>query len=401
MRIAVVHSFYSSRVPSGENQVVLAQVEALRAEGHEVALIARHTDERLARASYPLEAALTTATGVGPDPTAELAAFVPDVVHVHNLFPNFGTGWLRDWPGRIVATLHNFRPMCANGYLFRDGAPCTACPSGDRWGAVRHGCFHGSRVASLPLAWRGRHGVSADPLLARADALVVLSERARRTYADAGVGAGRLHVVPNFVTAGSTPSTTAGDRWLCIARLTPEKGVLELVRSWPAGVGLDIVGEGALRAEIEDALLGDAAPDGVRLLGGMDNAALREVMGGYAGLVVPSRWFEGLPTVYLEALAAGVPVLAVDGNSAADDVAAHDLGAVTSSSPTTAELQAGIDDVLARGEGLRRRASASFRARFTAPTWGAAIASVYDGTAGATAPAVTVAPAPVALPRSA
>ncbi|MEJ2887841.1 glycosyltransferase family 4 protein [Actinomycetospora aeridis] len=373
MRIAVVHSFYSSRVPSGENQVVLAQVEALRAAGHEVALVARHTDDRLRRASYPVEAALTTATGVGPDPTAELAAFRPDVVHVHNLFPNFGTAWLRDWPGRIVATLHNFRPMCANGYLFRDGAPCTACPSGDRWAAVKHGCFHGSRVASLPLAFRGRHGAPADPLLARADALVVLSERARRTYRDAGVD--RLHVVPNFVTVTPAAAVAPGDRWLCVARLTPEKGVLELVRSWPAGVGLDVVGEGELRPAIES-----AAPDGVRLLGSMDNAALRAAMGGYAGLVVPSRWFEGLPTVYLEALAAGLPVLAVDGNSAADDVAAHDLGVVVPTSFGTADLRAALAAVADRGADLRRRAGASFRDRFTAPTWCDTITGVYDGT---------------------
>lgn len=376
MRIAVVHSFYSSRVPSGENQVVLAQVEALRAAGHEVALVARHTDERLRRASYPVEAALTTATGVGPDPTAELAAFAPDVVHVHNLFPNFGTAWLRDWPGRIVATLHNFRPMCANGYLFRDGAPCTACPSGDRWAAVRHGCFHGSKVASLPLAWRGRHGAPADPLLARADALVVLSERARRTYADAGVDPARLHVVPNFVTVTPAAAVAPGERWLCVARLTPEKGVLELVRSWPAGVGLDIVGDGELRRAIAA-----AAPAGVRLLGSMDNAALRAAMSGYAGLVVPSRWFEGLPTVYLEALAAGLPVLAVDGNSAADDVAAHDLGAVVPTTASTDDLRAALDGIAGRSAELRRRAAASFRARFTAPTWCDAVAGVYDGTA--------------------
>ncbi|GAA4807496.1 glycosyltransferase [Actinomycetospora chlora] len=377
MRIAVVHSFYSSRVPSGENQVVLAQVEALRAAGHEVALVARYTDERLRRASYPVEAALTTATGVGPDPTAELAAFRPDVVHVHNLFPNFGTAWLRDWPGRVVATLHNFRPMCANGYLFRDGAPCTACPSGDRWAAVRHGCFHGSRVASLPLAWRGRHGVVGDPLLARADEVVVLSERARRTYADAGVPDEHLHVVPNFV-ADLPPATagSAGDRFLLVARLTPEKGVLELVRSWPAGVGLDIVGEGELRGAIEE-----AAPVGVRLLGGLDNAALRAAMPGYAGLVISSRWFEGLPTVYLEALAAGLPVLAVAGNSAADDVAEHDVGVVTGSSPTGDELRAAIATITAGGAALRRRAGEVFRARFTAPTWCEAITAVYGGTA--------------------
>jgi glycosyltransferase involved in cell wall biosynthesis len=379
VRIAVVHSFYSGRVPSGENQVVLAQVAALRAVGHEVALISRSTDDRLQRRTYPLEAAFTTVTGIGPDPTAELEAFAPDVVHVHNLFPNLGTSWLRRWPGRVVATMHNFRPMCANGYLFRDGAPCLDCPSGSTASAVRHGCFHGSRLATLPLAVRGRHGAAADPVVSRADAVVVLSERARRTYADTGVD--RLHVVPNFVAplppAAPTP---AGGRWLCVARLTPEKGVLELVRAWPGDVGLDIVGDGELRGAIEA-----VAPANVHLLGSLDNASLRTAMRGYTGLVVPSRWFEGLPTVYLEALAAGVPVVAFDGNSAADDVGAHDLGAVTSSSPDEAELASALSATAGRGEDLRRRCAASFGARFTPEVWLDAIADLYAGVGATTA----------------
>ena len=293
MRIAVVHSFYSSRVPSGENQVVLAQVAALREAGHDVALVSRSTDDRLRRATYPVEAALTTITGIGPDPADELRAFRPDVVHVHNLFPNLGTRWLGRWRGTLVATVHNFRPMCATGYLYRDGATCTACPDGDPWAGVRHGCFHDSRVATLPLAWRGRHGAPADPLVRRADILVTLSARARDVYARAGVPEDRIEVVPNFV-ADTTPvpaPRTPEERFLCVGRLTPEKGVLDLVRSWPAGVGLDIVGDGALADEIRA-----AAPVGVRLLGSLDNAHLRDRMPGYAGLMIPSRWFEGLPT---------------------------------------------------------------------------------------------------------
>jgi glycosyltransferase involved in cell wall biosynthesis len=126
-RIAIVHSFYSHRTPSGENVVVQAQVDALREAGHDVELVAQCAEEREARRSYPLEAAATAASGIGPSPVRQLQRFGPDVVHVHNLFPNFGTRWLRRWRGPLVATLHNFRPVCSNGYLFRDGHVCTLC----------------------------------------------------------------------------------------------------------------------------------------------------------------------------------------------------------------------------------------------------------------------------------
>ena len=62
-------------------------------------------------------------------------------------------------------------------------------------------------------------------------------------------------------------------------------------------------------------------------------------------------------------------------------LAAHDLGVGVPTSATTEDLWAATVDIVARGSELRRRAGASFRARFTAPTWCDAIAAVYDGTA--------------------
>ena len=44
LRIAVLHSFYGSGSPSGENQAVTDQLTALRRAGHSAHLGARHTD---------------------------------------------------------------------------------------------------------------------------------------------------------------------------------------------------------------------------------------------------------------------------------------------------------------------------------------------------------------------
>jgi len=39
-----------------------------------------------------------------------------------------GSNWLKRWSGPLVATLHNYRPACAAGTLFRDGKVCEIRP---------------------------------------------------------------------------------------------------------------------------------------------------------------------------------------------------------------------------------------------------------------------------------
>jgi hypothetical protein len=85
VRIAMVHSFYSSSQPSGENTVVLNEVDALRRAGHEVALFAAHTDELEGEVFYKLRSGLRVATGYGRNPLKAIKDFSPDVVHVHNI----------------------------------------------------------------------------------------------------------------------------------------------------------------------------------------------------------------------------------------------------------------------------------------------------------------------------
>jgi glycosyltransferase involved in cell wall biosynthesis len=375
MRIAVLHSFYSSDVPSGENVVVQAQVSSLQQAGHDVVLVGAYTDELSKKLVYPASAAIWVATGRGQDPTATLTRVNPDITHLHNLFPNFATRWLADWGRPVVATLHQFRPLCAAGTLYRSGQVCTLCPDGAPISAVRFGCYRHSRLATLPIAWRNRSGIRGDSVLSAADVAVVLSARAWSTYAHYGLPESRMALLPNFVNVDIEPGS--GERngaWLVVARLSEEKGVLNLVRAWPHHERLDIVGTGPQAEDIRR-----ACPPNVRLLGQMPNGQVRSMISRCAGLIIPSRWFEGMPTVYLEALAAGTPVIAFRGNSAADDVETSErkIGVVVPREPTANELLAGLLEV--RGS---RKMSADcrlhFEDRFTERVWLRGIEEVYQ-----------------------
>lgn len=369
MRIALLHSYYRSGQPSGENVVVDRLAAALRDHGHTVTIIGRHSDELT---GTPLQAARTAwnvATGHGYDPSAELTAAAPDVVHVHNLFPNFGTSWLRTWDGAVVATLHNYRTICANGLLLRDGRECTECPDSRSWAAVRHGCYRGSHVASLPLALRNRRGLVADPLVARADRVIVLSARAQRIFHKYGMQDERTRLVPNGVQDLPLPQSEPGsERWVGVGRLSAEKDWAWLVSLWPRDRALDIYGAG----DLEDSLKAQSGPS-VEFAGVVDHGDLRRRLPLYAGALFAGVNPEGAyPLAAVEALAAGVPLVARRGGAAADMVQAWGCGSVFSGGDDLADAMAS-----ARTPECRQRARSAYEENFREDPWVDRLVEVY------------------------
>jgi len=368
LRIAVVHSYYSSRQPSGENVVVDLQLDALRRAGHEVELVARRTDDLEHARTYPVTAALRVASGRGASPLERIEAFGPDVVHVHNLFPNFGRRWALQPGPPLVATLHNYRPMCPAGTLFRDGASCTLCPDdNDARHAVTYACYKDSKLATWPVARSTKFG--DDPLLVAAERIFTLNDDMRERYAATGVPVDKLVTLPNFVPDPGTGGAHDGGYWLYVGRLSHEKGILQLLRQWPEEQRLKVAGAGQLEGEVAA-----AAGPSVELLGQVTSDRVRELLAGAKGLVFPSLWPEGLPTVYLEALAAGTPVLASPESVVGRLVAEQGTGLVH-----RGRLQDDLAEADRLFAGLHERCRATYADTYTEAAWLRAVEGHYRG----------------------
>lgn len=374
MRVTYVSSLYASTSISGENLALAAQYEALRLAGVDVDLVSRSTDEMSIRAGYRLASGLRVATGLDLGDNSLPSCEGPHhILHLHNLFPNFGRKWVLRWRGPVVATLHNYRSWCANGLLFRDGQVCVLCPSGSTVHSMRYACYRSSRIQTLPLAIATYKPERFDPVLRRADAIVTQTERMRDFLTARGIEEGRVHFVPGLVTTpfNHRPSTTPSG-WVFVGRLTAEKGLRELLEMWPHSEPLEIMGQGP-----EERSIAATVGENVRFLGGLQQQEVLERLPAYEGLVFSGRCWEGAhPMVVREAMAMGVPVVAARGSSAGDLVERHGGGS-TFSLDDAGSLQDALTDVRRGGRQLRCEAQRVADGQFGRTNWVDSMLTLY------------------------
>ena len=314
MRVAMLHNRYRSGQPSGENTVVDQTADFLRSSGHVVELYAQHSDDiaqmsRKDRALLPFRSVWSFADE--RDLTFRLQNSRPDIVHVHNTFPLFSPSVLRaahrqDLP--VVASLHNFRLMCANGVLQRDGGPCESCVGRIPWRGVVHGCYRDSKVQSLPLATGITVHKALNTWQRYVTTLIAPSEFVRSRYVAGGFDPDQIVVKPHAVQHSGPVRQGPGESVVFLGRLTEEKGFADLLRAWDSSLGqLVVVGDGPLRAEAEARALADPS---VRVMGELPWDECMEVLRTARVAVVPARSYESFGLVVIEAFAHGVPVVA-------------------------------------------------------------------------------------------
>ncbi len=312
MRILQIHNHY--REPGGEDTVAATEAELLRTAGHTVIEHReRNPDSNLRAAGDFVRAPWN------PSAAGRIGDLVrqhqPDVTHVHNTWYHLSPavfGAIRRAGSPVVLTLHNYRLVCANSMLLRKGKPCELCVgSRNPWHAVRYRCYRRSAiqstVAASTISINRRRGTWESEV----DLFLALTDFARDKMIEGGLPESRIIVKPNFVSdPGSRPSRAQdSDLVLFVGRLSPEKGPDILLDAWKRagnnGLRLEIIGDGELRKKLETGL-----PPDVEVSGPLASLEVQERMLTARALVLPSIWYEGLSMVMLEALGAGLPVLA-------------------------------------------------------------------------------------------
>lgn len=311
MKVALVHNRY--RLQGGEDQVLAAEAALLTNRGHRVTQYVVSNDEVSHYGRLALAKAAIWNSEQYQRTRALFDKLKPDVVHVHNTLPLISPAVFyaaRAARTAIVHTLHNYRMMCVNGLLFRDGHICEDC-LGKRlaWRGVVHRCYRnshlGSAVVAAMLGYHRMRGTYQDQI----DAYIALTNFARDKFLSAGLPAEKLFVKPNFLAEDPGVGTGRGNYALFVGRLSAEKGIGALLAAWKhigSRLPLRIAGDGPLANAVASA----QESGNISWLGWQPREHVLALMRSATILMFPSAWYEGFPMTLVEALATGTPVVA-------------------------------------------------------------------------------------------
>ena len=312
LRVLQIHNRYLIR--GGEDTVVQQEGELFRELGHIVGEFIVGND-MITDFSASRKARLALGIVDSDENQRALREYVedfkPDVAHVYNTFPLLRFGfieWLMSRGIPVVLAISNYRAGCLNAEYFRKGMICRLCDkAGTTLPGVALRCYHGS----LPHSFGGfmfsmefRSFIRrASPQLLRVTYLnTIQAEMLRRLGADESL----LFYKPNFLRDDPGIGSHLGDYALFAGRLTEAKGVGDLLTAWKGlSIPLKVAGDGA------QAWL-DHKSENTEFLGAQDSARISDLMRNARFLVFASKWFEGMPMVLLEAMAAGLPVVVPD-----------------------------------------------------------------------------------------
>ncbi len=379
MRILLAHNFYQQA--GGEDEVFRTEYELLKSFGHDVRQFTVHNDACDDMTKFQL----LKATIWNKKMAAELRSVIRrdgiELVHFHNTFPLIspaGYSAAHAEGAAVVQTLHNFRILCANALLFRDGKPCEDClGKAMPWPALVHKCYRGRLSATAAITTSMTIHRLRNTWARDVDALIATTHFARDKFVHNGLPADKITVKPNFLHPDPGVGKGDGNYAIFVGRLSHEKGVRPLLEAWEkfsVPIPLKIIGDGPLADQVKSAIDRTGNSPGrkpgvppIEWLGRRPLSEVYDLIGRATMLIFPSECYETFGRTAIEAFAKGTPVIASNHGAPADVVDQDRTGLLFKpgdASDLALNVRALLSDP-ARLAKMRLEARAEFEARYT------------------------------------
>ncbi|HEX2937527.1 MAG TPA: glycosyltransferase family 4 protein, partial [Ruminiclostridium sp.] len=251
----------------------------------------------------------------------------PVIIHFHNTFPLISPlaySAATEFRIPVIQTLHNYRLLCANALLFRNGNVCEDCISRKiPFPGLFHACYRNNHLASSVTVLMQTAHKLVGTWDHKVDRFIALSEFSKRIFIKGGLPDNKIAVKPNFLPQdpGNINKKNESGYGLYIGRLSEEKGVVSLIETLQkmSPFPFYFVGDGPLAGKMQR-LLSSGRNHKIKMLGKQSRKDVYSILLNASFLVFPSICYENFPMVIVEAFAHGVPVIVSDIGAAGEIV---------------------------------------------------------------------------------
>lgn len=323
MKVLAIHNLHRVGSASGDDQVFKVETALLEKHGIEVCRYSVQNDE-FDNAGV-LKKILMTFGMIWSfkhyrNVQKIIRAERPDIVHIHTFFPLLSPSILyaaKREGTKVVATLHDTRFICPCATSLRGTQLCNECGDGHYFRMVKHGCFKGSKMQSLIVAFVFKYHRKKRSFYDQIDRYICLNDNQIRLLKEICFDGTKIVKKYNFVEDQNTGEEIQiredlPERYAVFyGRIGEEKGIRILMQIWDKlnDIPLVVMGGGPLEKEFSEWA---GTKDNVFFLGYTPHEQCLSIVRKGQFVVFPSIWYEGCSMVEIEAESLGKALIATD-----------------------------------------------------------------------------------------
>lgn len=337
-----IHSEYSTFKVSGENSTVYSISDYLSKDHNVIHCL---TSTKSLSSAFAKFLALIKFFSVDNKLVNKLKS--AEIILVHNQVPFISAATIKKLckSAKVVKVWHNYRPMCLNASLFRDGKNCQLCSHKNLFVyGVLYSCYRSSRFQSFILAV---HNLQMRKILISDLHHVAVSGFVSSKILEFGVPSDRITVIYNASPVSIVSKDKSSRDFLILGRISQEKGIIEAISLWREienhlkhGRKLHVVGDGDL---LDFARL-NFSDESIVYHGHLNSSQIAKIASYCSVGLITSLWEEPFGKIALEYLAHGLRVISTDKGGLPEILASTNSTILDSSEPFS--LMAAIRDEL-------------------------------------------------------